>query len=99
MIPLIISLFAPYSCRHCQIFVSYLVLCGRGGYTATRLNADDAVTRLASVKVGERVKECGRAAGGVSRAEVANSSISDSVLLELGRDNLQVRSPHCPRAK
>ena len=29
----------------------------------------------------------------------ANLSISDSVRLKLGRDNLQVRSPHYPRAK
>ena len=38
----------------------YLFSCGRGGYTATRLNEDDAVTRLASLKVGGRVEECGR---------------------------------------
>ena len=93
IIPLIRSLFVLYSCRHCQICVCYLFSCGRGGYTATRLNEDDAVTRLASLKVGGRVEECGRAARGLSRAEVANSSISDSVRLELGRGNLQVRSP------
>ena len=96
MIPLIRSLFVPYSCRHCQICVCYLVSCGRSGYTATWLNADDAVTRLACVKVGGTVKECDPAAQGVSRVEVANASISDSVRLELGRDNLQVRLPHYP---
>ena len=30
---------------------------------------------------------------------IANLSISDSVWLKLGRDNLQVRSPHHPWAK
>ena len=35
-----------------------------------RLIADDAITRLAFVKVGGRVNERGRAAHGVSRAEV-----------------------------
>ena len=47
-----------------------LILCDRGGYPATRFNADGAVTRLASVKVGGRVNERGRAAHGVSRVEV-----------------------------
>ena len=98
-IPLIRSLFVPYSCRHCQICVCYLVSCSRGGYTAKRPNADDAATRLTSVKTGGKVKECGPAAPGVSWAEVANLSISDSVRLELGRDNLQVRSKHYPWAK
>ena len=70
MISLIRSLFIPYSCRHRQICTCHLVLCDRGGYPAMRLNADDAITRLAFVKVGGRVNKRGRAAHGVSRAEV-----------------------------
>ena len=42
-----------------------------------RLNADGTVTRLAFMKVSGRVQH-------------ANPSISDSVRLELGRDNLQI---------
>ena len=80
MISLIRSLFIPYSCRHCQICVCYLVPCDRGRYPATRLNADDAVIRLSSMKVGGRVDECGRAAYGVSRAKalIGRSAISSS---------------------
>ena len=78
MISLIRSLFIPYLCRHYQICVCYLVPCDRGGYPATWLNADDAVTRPASVKVGGSVVERGRAARGVSRAKalIGRSAIS-----------------------
>ena len=51
------------------VLLSPVRQCDRGGYPATRLNADDAVTRLASVKVAGRVNERDRAARGVSRAE------------------------------
>ena len=41
-----------------------------GGYPATRLNVDDAATRLTSEKAGGRMNERGRASHGLSRAEV-----------------------------
>ena len=41
-----------------------------GGYPATRLNVDDAVTCLTSEKAGGRMIERDRAAHGLSRAEV-----------------------------
>ena len=61
-----------------------------------RLNVDDVVIRLTSEKVGGRVNERGT---WLEPGGSADPSISDSVRFELGRDNLQVRSPHYPRAK
>ena len=71
----------------------YLVSCDRGGYPATWLNVNDTFIRLASEKVGGRVRSgrTWREPGGS-----AYPSISNPVWLELGRDNLQVRSPQGP---
>ena len=66
---------------------------GRGDYSATRLIADDAVTRLPSVEVEFRMKECGRATRGVSWAEVL---IRQSVIPSGSNPvaiSLQLRSP------
>ena len=67
-----------------------------GGYPATRLNVDDAVTRLTSEKVSGRMNERGRATHGLSRAEVLTRR---SAIPSGSSDDLQVRSPHYPRAK
>ena len=58
------------------------------------LVADDAISRLPSVQVEFRMKECGRATRGVSQAEgltrqsVIPSGASSAAI------NLQLRSPH-----
>ena len=46
-----------------------------GDHSATRLAADDAISRLPSVEVELGMKECGRATRGVSRAEVLTRQI------------------------
>ena len=71
---LIHSLFIPYSCRHCQICVCYLVLCDRGRLSS---HAAECVWRgyTSDFWEGHTWREPGGS---------ADPSISDSVLLELG---------------
>ena len=63
-------------------------------HSATRLVANDAISRLPSVEVEFRMKVCGRTTRGVSRAEVLTRQIVIPSISNPVAINLQLRSPH-----